>query len=152
MATISIPPIEDFRKHLLFTSLYVHVHSLLARLGKVPSFDIDELIDADQLNDFMDRITVAGADGTLEIDEADVVVNYTSMLYVTKLLISPYDETIMNEILHYHPDSNTWGKFEDFRKNIVRINSFLLKDTEEKFPEVTKLFEVKERLGEIVFE
>lgn len=148
MARISIPPIQEFRNHLLFAALYVKAHQLFAEMGEMPSFGMERVVDKTELDNFISSLNGAGAKGDLVIDEHDVCLSYACLDCMSKLLVSQYDKIILDKLFEMYPETAI-GPFESFRNNILSINVFLMKDTEEKFPELQQLQELKEKLNTI---
>lgn len=152
MRKFTIPPIEDYRKHLLLNCAYINAHLLLVQLGKVPAFDVEKLIDFAHLKKFMKKIEKAGSDGLLQFNVFDVALNYTIMLFVNRLLVSPYDEAIVNFVVSCDPRLITWDEFNDFRDTVLTANTHLLKDIETKFDWVYPVTVARETIGQMTFE
>ncbi len=127
---ISIPPVPEMRRHVLFSLNYVKAY-LFFILADLISGDTDpEILNKDELEALIRKIMASDPDKPLIMTETEVKLIYASYVLGVKLILSDQGEYIVEQMLDMLPE-NYKLSFEQLREYILQVNSHLIKDAEE---------------------
>lgn len=131
----SLPPVPDYRYHVLMVLQFVRLYLLVVDHDLMPEYDFVRpgYLDVEKVNELTERVMTAGKDDELPMSEEDVKVLYACYFLMNQLLVSEAGEVLMDQILQQLIDEGVVRNFEDFRARCLEINGRLIEDTEEKF-------------------
>ena len=128
---------------------YMLIHFGFIGLGDLPPMGFEKLFGQAEVQKFFDKLNAAKVDKPLKITLADALLLYACHVCMNKILVSKYDEVMTPFILQQLPDNHHLKTFKAFRNEMLSINSYLIKNAEERMPKQKKLFILKDRLAEI---
>jgi len=149
MAKITIPPVADFRNHIIFLCLYLKVYDGLIEQGKIPEPSFQSILTDDQLASVLHLLTKADPKMPVPVGDEEFTTIYVCYHLSIKVILSRYDELVFNILVADVPGFKALGSFSTVRKNVVTSNAYLIKDTEDKFPESQELKHLSQLLSEI---
>lgn len=147
-----IPPKESFRAHLMIVLLYMEV---FLKEPHLPSFDVHTVIQLNALMEFRNKLFYSAPDKDIQLNREEILLLYACTFCMTKVLLSKHDENILNKLTQILPqsvfatDEQQEGSFSNFRKNAIKSNVELLKETEEKLSASPTFQELKQKLEQI---
>ena len=149
---ITIPPVNDFRTHIIFVCLYVKMYNKLTEEGKIAGYSFEPVVTDESLLTVANLLTKANRKKPVEVTNTDFITIYASYHLTIKIMLSRYDEIVFDELLKEIPEHKTWGEFSAARKNIISTNMYLIKDTDTKFPGSPDLARLRRDLSRLIVE
>ena len=152
MASHLIPPVTEFRQHLVSVCLLLMGYKSLRLREQVPDQGVNTFAPADKCISFNTLIRNAHPDRNLPITENDVLFTYAACYLTTLLLLSQYDQEIMDHLFRKTPEYKSWGPITHFRQNMIDANTYILKDTDKKYRKFGALQTLKRKLQAFTIE
>lgn len=152
MSGITIPPIADFRTHIIFVCLYVKMYNILTEEGKIPGYSFEPVVTDKGLVSITNFLTKANPKKPVKISNTDFITIYACYHLSIKILVSRYDETVFDYLLKDLPEHKSWGEFSVARKTIISTNMYLIRDTDNKFPNSPDLARLRQDLSRLIVE
>ena len=150
--SISIPTIQDYRIHLLIVLSFVSAHLELDKAQNEKPYDLKGVADLDSIAKLKKRLSNINPDKVLKISKKELLLFHSCTVLMNKFLVSKHDEVISIEILKDLPEDHILKHFNAFRDEMIRINTYLIADTEKKYKNENEMSLLRAKLAEIDFD
>jgi hypothetical protein len=129
-ATITLPPVQDYRDHLGLVISYIMLHISVSKIEGFPDFDLERMVNYEKLEKFRDKLMAAKPTKPLKVTLKEMLRLYTCFSCMNKILVSDYDELMAPHILNMLPNDHPLKEFKTFRNEMIRVNCHLIENTE----------------------
>lgn len=143
--SVAIPQVPEFRDHIKMTLTFLSTFMLMAEVKNFPVMGIEKIVTKAQALELHERLKEA-ANESMDLSTEDIHTIYAAHYIANKILVSEYDEIIVNEILKRVREGSYLKTFQAFRQHCIVINNHMIKDIETKMPDLDGLAELKEKL------
>jgi hypothetical protein len=141
-----IPPDTEFRQHLVTLCLLLMAYESLRLSEAVPDNGFNNFAPINKCVSFSTLIRKAQPSRNIPIAKEDVLFMYATCYLSSLLLLSQYDQLVLDYIFRNTPEYKSWGAITHFRQNMIDANTYLLKDTEQKYRKSGALQTLKRKL------
>ncbi len=129
-ATITLPPIQDYRDHLGLVISFIMLHISVSKVEGFPNFDLERMVNYEKLEKFKDKLVSANPTKPLKVTLKEMLRLYSCYSCMNKILVSEYDELMAPYILEMLPNNHPLKEFKTFRNEMIRVNCHLIQNTE----------------------
>lgn len=143
--SVALPQVPEFREHIKMTLTFLSAFILAVEIKNFPVMGIEKLVTKAQAQELHERIKDA-ANEPMNLSTEDIHTIYAAHYIANKILVSEYDEIIVNEILKRVREDSHLKTFQAFRQYCITCNNHMIKDIEIKMPDLDGLAELKEKL------
>ena len=146
---ISIPPNPDYRKHIQMALSFILANIVVDITFEEKIISLDGLANYDSIAKLNTRLSVAKPNKPFKIIEKELYIFYICFILMNKVLVSKCDDLVAKEFIKLLPDDHFFKDFNDFRDDMIRVNSRVINITETTHDKPKDLEAIRNKLAEI---
>ncbi len=148
-STFNLPPIKEFRNHILFCLGYMlGLSGYLQLEEKAKPMGMD-WVDISKVTELWEKLQQAGEDKPVTFSKKEVLLSYLCHDLMNKYLLTQEGENFSMVILNrIHPRQEE-GTFDAYRNSTMLGNSHIMQNIESHLSEDEELVALKSRLSSI---